>query len=187
MAIEPGRHELGPDNATLRVQTYREGVAAKIGHDLVLGVGRWQAELRIADDPDMSKLELTADSTSLKVLEGSGGVRALSDSDREEILRNIDDKVLRGERIVFRSTAVRQSEDEVRLTVEGELTIGDVTNALAARLDVDGEGYATGTVTLTQSDWGIKPYSGLMGALKIRDEVEVGVDARLPAAPGAPA
>jgi polyisoprenoid-binding protein YceI len=184
MGIEPGRYELGPDNATLRVKTYRGGVAAKIGHDLVLGVGRWKAELRIADDPDLSKIELTADSSSFEVLEGSGGVKPLTDSDREEILGTIDDKVLRAKRIVFRSTAVRQDEDDAHLTVEGELTIGDVTGPLTARLDVDDEGRATGTVTLTQSDWQIKPYSGLMGALKIRDEVEVGIDARLRPVPG---
>ena len=38
-----------------------------------------------------------------------------------------------------------------------------------------------GTIPLTQSDWGIKPYRGLMGALKVRDELEIVLDARLPA------
>jgi hypothetical protein len=40
----------------------------------------------------------------------------------------------------------------------------------------------TGTIPVTQTAWGIKPYRGLMGALKVRDDVEVVVDARL--APG---
>jgi len=40
----------------------------------------------------------------------------------------------------------------------------------------------TGTVALTQSEWGIKPYRGLMGALKVRDSVEVVLDARVPSA-----
>jgi hypothetical protein len=31
-----------------------------------------------------------------------------------------------------------------------------------------------------QSDWGIKPYSALFGALKVRDEVEVSLDGTLP-------
>jgi hypothetical protein len=38
----------------------------------------------------------------------------------------------------------------------------------------------TGTIPLTQSGWGIKPYRGPMGALKVRDEVEIALDARLP-------
>jgi hypothetical protein len=33
---------------------------------------------------------------------------------------------------------------------------------------------------VTQSEWGIAPYRGLMGALKVRDAVDVVIDARLP-------
>ena len=31
-----------------------------------------------------------------------------------------------------------------------------------------------------QTDWGIKPYSALFGALKVADEVEVAIDAACP-------
>jgi hypothetical protein len=41
------------------------------------------------------------------------------------------------------------------------------------------DGRITGAIPLTQSDWGIKPYRGLMGALKVRDEIEITIDARL--------
>ena len=34
---------------------------------------------------------------------------------------------------------------------------------------------------IVQTEWGIKPYRGLMGALKVRDEVEIVIEARLPA------
>ena len=33
---------------------------------------------------------------------------------------------------------------------------------------------------MTQSEWGIKPYRGLMGALKVRDTIEVVLDVTLP-------
>jgi hypothetical protein len=39
--------EVGPADATLTVKTFREGVAAMAGHDLVIEVTRWSA--RIAD------------------------------------------------------------------------------------------------------------------------------------------
>jgi hypothetical protein len=55
-----------------------------------------------------------------------------------------------------------------------------MTRPLAADLDVDAEGRVSGTVVLTQSEWGIKPYRGLMGALKVRDEVEIVIEARVP-------
>ena len=41
-------------------------------------------------------------------------------------------------------------------------------------------GRLTGTAALTQSDWGIKPYSALFGTLKVQDEITVEVDAELP-------
>jgi polyisoprenoid-binding protein YceI len=161
--------KLGPDNATLHVHTYREGVAAKVGHDLVIEVTRWEATV------EGDSVELTADPRSLEVREGHRGVKPLTDKDRDEIRRNIDDKVLHGNPIEFRSSAVRR--DGGQLTVEGELTMGGNTRPLSARLDVDGQGRATGTIPLTQSDWGVKPYRGLMGALKVRDDVEIVIDA----------
>ena len=47
-------------------------------------------------------------------------------------------------------------------------------------LSVSSKGEVSGGATLRQTDWGIKPYSALFGALKVADEVEVVVEARLP-------
>ncbi len=44
-----------------------------------------------------------------------------------------------------------------------------------------GHDLVAGTIPLTQSDWEIKPYRGRMGALKVRDSLEIVLDARLPA------
>jgi polyisoprenoid-binding protein YceI len=170
-------HRIGPEDGSLVVRTYREGVAAKAGHDLVIEVTRWQATL----DPAAGTLELTADPRSLEVREGVRGVKPLTDRDRGEIRANIDDKVLGGQPIEFRSSAVRMPDGPGRLAVEGELTMAGGTRPVTAQLDVGGDGRVTGTIVLAQSAWGIKPYRGLMGALKVRDEVEIVVDVRLPA------
>jgi hypothetical protein len=50
---------------------------------------------------------------------------------------------------------------------------------VAAELDVAPDGRITGTIALTQSAWGIKPYRGLMGALRVRDDVELAIDVRM--------
>jgi polyisoprenoid-binding protein YceI len=155
----------GPDNASLRVHTYREGVAAKVGHDLVIEVGRWDATL------DDAAVELNADARSLRVLEGRRGVKPLSDKDRAEILKTIDERVLHSRPIAFRSSTVRR--DGGHLEADGELTLDGTTRPLTVRVEVDADGRVNGTVPVTQSDWGIKPYRGLMGALKVRDDVEV--------------
>jgi polyisoprenoid-binding protein YceI len=175
VTLPPGTHRFGPDNASLRVRTYREGLAAKAGHDLVIDVTRWDATVAIAAEPDGSTIERNADPGSLEVREGLRGVKPLTDKDRAEIRKNIDAKVLGGHPIGFRSTDVRV--DEARLTVEGELTMAGSTRPLTAHLTVADGGAISGTITLKQSDWGIRPYRGLMGALKVRDEVEVVVGA----------
>jgi polyisoprenoid-binding protein YceI len=176
VTIAPGSHRVGPEDGSLVVKTYREGLAAKAGHDLVIEVTRWQATI----DASAGTLELTADPRSLEVREGLRGVKPLTERDRDEIRRNIDDKVLGGRPIEFRSSAIRMPDGPGRLTVEGELTMAGSTRPVTAQLDVGGDGRATGTIVLTQSAWGIKPYRGLMGALKVRDDVEIAVDVRLP-------
>jgi hypothetical protein len=169
-----GHHTLGPGDGTLLVKTYREGVAARAGHDLVLEVSRWEATV------DETTIEVRADPRSLEVLEGLGGVKPLTDRDRGDIRETIEAKVLRGRPISFRSTVVRQEDDG--LVVDGELTIGDTARPLSARLRMDDAGRVSGTIRIAQSDWGIKPYRGLMGALKVRDDVEVVIDVQLGAA-----
>src|SRR5215207_2833105 len=180
MAIATGSYTLGPETASLQVKTYREGVAAKVGHDLVLEVTRWEATVDIAADRESARVELSADSRSMEVQEGVRGVKPLTDKDRGEIRRNIDEKALHGQPISFRSSAVRLVDGDGRLVVEGELTISGSTRPITGRLDIDGEGRVSGTIPLVQSSWGIKPYRGLMGALKVRDELEIVIAARLP-------
>jgi hypothetical protein len=164
--------ELGPDNGSLGVKTYREGVAAKAGHDLVIEVERWSAS--VGDD---GAVTLEADPRSLAVREGVRGVKPLTDRDRGEIRKNIDEKVLGGQPIRFTGTVRR---DGARVLAEGELTMAGTTRPLSVALDARDD-RVSGVVSLVQSEWGIKPYRGLMGALKVRDAVEVLIDARLPA------
>jgi len=74
---------------------------------------------------------------------------------------------------------VRPADGGGPLTVEGELSMAGSTRHDTAHLNVEEGGGISGTIPLTQSDWGIKPYRGLMGALKVRDEVEIVIAANL--------
>lgn len=177
MGIKPGNHEFGPETASLVVKTYREGVAAKVGHDLIFEVRQWEATLVVGEDPS---LRLHADARSLYPREGLRGIKPLTDKDRAEIGKNIDQKVLGGEPIDFRSSVVEGAGDGDRLSVRGELTINGQTRPASFELGVGADGHVTGTATLVQSEWGIKPYRGLLGALKVRDSLEVGFEGSLP-------
>jgi polyisoprenoid-binding protein YceI len=180
VGLSAGIHELGPDTASLVVKTYREGLAAMAGHDLIIEVRQWEATLEVGRDPSHSSLELHADARSLYPREGLRGVKPLTDKDRDEVRKNIDKKVLGGEPISFRSRAVDTADGDGRLSVRGELTIRGQSRPAGFELSVGADGHVTGTARLVQSEWGIKPYRGLMGALKVRDSLEVVFDGVLP-------
>jgi polyisoprenoid-binding protein YceI len=179
VSIESGRHRLGPDNAELSLRTERAGAAAKAGHDLVIAVTSWEAELVIGEGPADTTMELTADATSLRVVEGTGGMKALGDEDIANIHQTIDDEILNRQDITFRSTRVQTEPDGSRIHVEGDLTLVGETRPIEFDLAISAAGMLTATAVVTQSLWGMKPYSALFGALKVKDEVLVELEGHL--------
>jgi polyisoprenoid-binding protein YceI len=154
----------GPDTGRLEVHTYREGVAAKVGHDLIIEVTRWAAS------DDGGALELTADPTSLVVREGKRGVKPLTDKDRASIHKTIENEILGREEIAFRAKSVEGGN------VKGDLTIAGRTQPVEFDLHREGD-RVRAQISVVQTRWGIKPYRGFMGALKVRDDVEIVLDA----------
>jgi polyisoprenoid-binding protein YceI len=180
-ALPAGTYAFGPEHGTLAIKTGRTGAAAKAGHDLLLHVTAWQAVVEVGDEPAQTSVVLDVDPTSLRVREGTGGMQALGDDDRASIEATIDDDVLKRQRIAFRSTSVEPAADGFR--VEGELTLLGTARPVTLELAVAGDGRVSGSAVVTQSDWGIKPYSTLFGALKVADAVEVLIDAAPSPAP----
>jgi polyisoprenoid-binding protein YceI len=174
VSIPSGTHRLGPDNATLSVRTQRQGAAAKAGHDLLIRVNSWEAQLVVADE---TSIELTADSTSLHVLEGTGGVQSLDEEDVASIETTIDDEVLKREDIRFVSSNV--TEDGDRMHAEGELTLVDATRPIGFDVRFGDDGALTASAVVKQTEWGMKPYTALWGALKVADDVEVVLEGHL--------
>ncbi len=178
MPLSPGTHKLGPDSGKLEVRTYRDGIAQKVGHDLILDVGTWEGTVEVGGDGQPTSVTLQADSGSLQVREGVGGVKPLTDKDTADIRKSIDEKILLRQPISFRSTAV---ETAGGLTVRGELTIVGHQRPESFELELGEDGHVTGTLPVVQSEFGIKPYKAMMGALKVKDAVEIVLDAQLPA------
>lgn len=180
MALLPGSHRLGPEQGMLEVRTYREGVAQMAGHDLIIDVGQWHASAEVSGDGALTSLEVGVDPRSLEVREGLRGVKPLTDKDRRKIRDDIEGKVLGGEPISFRSAAVESSGE--RLRADGELTLAGSTRPVSYELGISPEGRVHGTLPITQTEFGITPYRGFMGTLKVRDVVEVALDVQLPSA-----
>ena len=179
MPVIPGTHELGPENASLRIETRRGGAAAKAGHDLVIEVSSWQGTLQVGENPGQNSLTLSADSGSMEVIEGTGGIKALTEEDKVEIKKTLEAEVLQPGQVEFESTAVTPMDDGERLKVSGELSMNGNVHPLDFELEFGPDGAVSGRATVKQSEWGIEPYSGLFGTLKVSDEVEVVGEASL--------
>jgi hypothetical protein len=166
-------YTLGPEDGILSVHTERRGTVAKAGHDLLLHVTTWSATL----DLDAPSLELDADPTSLRVREGRGGMMALDEDDHANIHTTIDDEVLLRRDIRFRSTVIEVAGENA--AVRGELTLFGSTRPAEFDLALS-DGRVRGAAVVKQTDFGMKPYTALFGALKVADEVRVEIDAALP-------
>jgi hypothetical protein len=180
VAIPAGTYRLGPDDGTISLRTGRTGAAAKAGHDLLIHATSWEATITVGG-PGEGAVALDIDGGSMVVIEGTGGMKALTEDDRADISKTIDDEILKRQPVVFRSTRV-EPEGEGVLRVEGDLTLLGATRPIGLDVHVTEDGAISGGLAITQSDFGIKPYSTLFGALKVSDRVELAIDARLPAA-----
>jgi polyisoprenoid-binding protein YceI len=176
MAVHAGRHQLGTDRGRIALHTYREGVAATTGHDLIIDVSRWSGELTLNDDLTPADLAVRIDMNSLIVREGTGGVRPLTDRDRREIA------------VTARKTFGSERHPEASFTAEkfepagaggvitGTLALAGATRPLRLEVSQTGPDRYHASTSVVQTEYGIKPYRGFFGALKVRDAVDVDVD-----------
>jgi polyisoprenoid-binding protein YceI len=179
-----GSYLVGPQSGRLLVKTARTGLGAKAGHDLTIEVTRWHGNVLIdAGSPAGSSVTVEADVGSFEVREGTGGVKPLTDADRADIKNTLRGKILNTRQhpaITFVSTQVSGTQESFR--IDGDLTIVGVTKPVT----IEGQltaGHAHGSSVIVQSRWGIRPYSAFLGALKLRDEVEVQFDIDLTSGP----
>jgi polyisoprenoid-binding protein YceI len=158
-------------------------MGAKLAHDLVLTATRWQGTLNVdADNPSACSATLTIDARSIEIVEAVGGMKGLSDKDRRDIGKNIDDKVLETGKypeLKFESTSVSGSEPNY--TAAGNMTIKGTTRPVNVNINVNGT-TVTAKTSISQKDFGIKPFSAMMGAIKLRDDVDLELTANLPSA-----
>ncbi|MET7729045.1 YceI family protein [Streptomyces mirabilis] len=188
MALTDGTYRLGPSTARLLIKTGRAGLGRRAGHDLTIEAVRWSGDaVLVVGDPDRSSVSVTVETGSLEVREGTGGLKALTDADRAQIKRTLADKALlhaaEHPTITFRSTRVTGTPQSFEIT--GDLTIKGRTRPVTVHGKGNGDGLLRGWAIVTQSTWGIKPYTAFLGALRLADEVRMEFEvARLEPADG---
>jgi polyisoprenoid-binding protein YceI len=172
---------LGPSDAACHVLTYREGLLSSFGHDLEFAVTSF--DIRV--DEVQRAVDASFDPTSLRVVralrDGIDLTDRLSDGDRRTIEDNMRRDVLEADRhpeIRFRSTRVVDVEGGFDVT--GRLLLhGKERDVVVPLRRVDDRHAAE--VRLHQPDFGIRPYTALLGALKVKPEIAVRLS--LPAGP----
>lgn len=178
-AIATGSKTLGPQNGTITVKTFKEGLLSKMGHDLVIEARQWSAKIQLdTAEPPAGSVEVDLDPKSLTIV----GPGDLSDKDKAEIRGNIEKDVIQWAKfpaITFKSTSVgnvKSAGGKGTATVKGELTLHGQTQSvdLPVSFETTASGVrVTGEVTLAQTRFGIKPYKAPLGVIKVKDELKV--------------
>jgi hypothetical protein len=158
-------------SAECLIFTFKEGLLSAVAHDLKLRVERFEVSV----DPDSVSARFEA--ASIRVVcarkHGADAPGTLSDKDRREIEANLEKDVLAARKfaeIRFTSTRVEPAPDGYR--VAGTLSLHGRERPLTVAVRREGERLVA-DVTLHQPDYGIKPYSAMLGTLKIKPDVQV--------------
>jgi polyisoprenoid-binding protein YceI len=177
-ADDPGSYEFGPAQGRVEIRTTRVGLAARAGHDLLLEVTRWQARVEIPEGGVAgATISAELDLGSLTVREGTGGARPLTAGDRADITKTMR-RMLGDGTATFTSTRVVPSN--VGGAIDAAITFRGKTQPVRLLVREPTPGHYRGTGTVSQTGFGITPYTGFFGALKVRDEVTVEFDLSRP-------
>jgi polyisoprenoid-binding protein YceI len=178
MAVQPGGHAIGAAMGKITLRTFRDGLAAQAGHDLTIEMTRWSGELTVAEDMSLAELTVRIDMNSLVVMAGTGGLKPLTGKDKTEIAASAR-KVLRTDRYPVASFTAARFEpgpggDGM---LHGTLLLAGERRPVRLAVTGQGAGRYHATATIVQSDFQVTPYTAFLGALRVRDAVDVEIDA----------
>jgi len=180
--------KVDPAQSSLVLQLFKDGVAARLGHDHVVHASVFSGTVAYDPrNPEASSIRVAVEVGSL-IADDPGTRRKFglagepSASDRAEI-----DKAMKADgqlaaarfpSMTFTSTAIATQPDG-RFLVTGRLTIRGVTNELKFPVQMSMEGAqlrGRAQLKFKQSSFGYPPYSALLGAIKNKDEVILHID-----------
>lgn len=171
---------LSASDGELLVHTGVAGRASKLGHRVTIVMRRWQATVRWSGGAPVAA-QLTVEVSSLEVLRGEGGLTPLSAPEKILVRSNALRQLGAGQfpEICFDAGSIDQSKDGYRLA--GTLQIHGRTREHVIDLrteDLDKTWRMSAQAVVRQSDFGVKPYSLVMGSLNVADEVSISFTAK---------
>ena len=146
-----------------------------MGHRLTIAMKGWQATVGWADG-EPATAELVVEIDSLEVLRGEGGVMGLSGPEKALVKSNALKSLnaARYPEIRFAAERIAKTGDGYRLTGKLHIRGKSRQHVIDLRTEDLGEAWRmSAESSVRQTDYGIKPYSLLMGSMQVVDEVSV--------------
>ncbi|MFT5586631.1 MAG: polyisoprenoid-binding protein YceI [Cognaticolwellia sp.] len=185
VATGPVNYVLQTGSSSLYVQVFKDTTTAASGisHDHVMRASGWTGTATWdPTNPENCKIDISVPVDKLvvdpsKLREAVGYDSTLSDGQRGDVRNNMLSKdqlnsSKYGE-ISFSATRCKVAS-EGKVDVRGELTIKGNSKPVSLRmtLDADADSFsAKGGFMVNGSDYGLEPFSAMMGALKNKDEL----------------
>lgn len=166
---------ISPADGELLLHTGVAGRAARMGHRLTIAMTRWRATVRWADSRPVSA-ELAVETDSFEVLRGDGGVKGLSGTEKTLVRSNALKSLTasRFPQIRYIADAIEKADDGYHLTGALHIRGESRDHVIDVRTEDLGDSWRISVdSTIRQSDYGIKPYSLLMGSIQVADEVSL--------------
>lgn len=165
------RHD--PSSAECIVLTFKEGLLSAIAHDLQIRVRRFEIDVDDTTHAITARFEAGSLSVVTAMHDGEPRPETLSDADKRKIEQNIATDVLDVRShpdILFRSSEVSPEGEGYR--VRGDLTLHGRTRPIGFLVEKRDDRLVT-EIRIHQPDFGIKPYSAMLGTLKVKPDVIV--------------
>jgi polyisoprenoid-binding protein YceI len=169
------RWTLDESDGELVIGTGVTGRAARMGHRLTIVMRRWHAAVDWAGGEPVAA-ELVVEVDSFEVLRGEGGVKGLSGPEKVLVKSNALSSLDAGRypEIRFITDVIDKIDAGYRLN--GGLHIRGKTAKHVIDLHTEdlGDGWRmSAESSVRQTDYGVKPYSLLMGSVRVADDVVV--------------
>jgi polyisoprenoid-binding protein YceI len=181
-SADAAEYVVDPDRTEMVVRLSKAGLASAFAHDHVVHATDMEGTVSYdPSDPSLATVAINVDARSLVADDPAMRAKydvgdALDDDTRADIRETMNsERQLHVERfpdIAFVSREMRATSGG-RLEVTGDLTLHGRTNnvTFTTSPEIDGDVLrASAEIPFLQSDYGIEPYSGMLGTVRNRDE-----------------
>jgi hypothetical protein len=162
-------------SALCQVFIYKEGFLSALAYDLRINVTSFLIELGRKEQFIKARFDAQSLRVDCAMVDGSERPDILSLETRKEIEHSIIKKVLETEtyREIFLLSSSVKKEDST-YQVKGLLTLHGMTREITFPVKAEGN-YLSAYVRLLLNDFGIRPFSALFGAIRVKPDILIRV------------